>query len=437
MTDKQNTGGSVWDWEKGALLCHLDQGAEGGKPQWSPEGDRIFVQAYGGPDLYDAGTGRRLWRASGARASSIQPGFRQLATAEPNGDVVLRDMATGAPTGLRLPHDQLVRSLAYSPDGTLLATGSNDQFARLWRVSDGTMIGSAMRHAGPILRIVFSPNGSMFATATKSGTVRLWDVASAQPLTVPWPHVGELCDLFFEHTGSRLVAAVYYGSVHLHELPPLPRHPPDWLPALAEAVARQRVDESGELSKTKLPELTPLRVLADAASGTEPYERWLKWFFADRATRTISAFSEKPMSAGIDGLLTGIESLDDLEEARRRRPLDPAVMKRLAEQYRLRKEPALSAHADFLDALAAWNVSSGAQKRIEAAGARMHARLFDDRGFLLRDAEASPRLLIRLRPITAAWSNPTTTPAATGIWSLCLRVCRSSEGSNSTSAGWW
>ncbi len=399
VSHQADGGGSVWDWQKGILLCSLPRGAEGGKPRWSPDEYRIFVSGYGGPSLFESAHGRQIWKASGTRASVMQPAFEQLATAEFNGDVILRDVADAKPEGRKLRHDQAVRTIAYSPKGDLLATASHDQFARLWRVSDRTMIGTAMRHDDPIARLVFTPNGAMLATQTENGTVRLWDAATAQPLTVPWRHSGGLCDLFFENDGERLVAAVDHGAVYLHEVPLLPRSAPEWLPKLAEAVARQGVDESGELSRAKLPDLTALRARAETIPATEPYGRWLHWFFADRATRSISASSEKPMTAGIDELISGPVAQDDLEEARRRRPLDPKLMERLAAEYRQRREPAFAAHADFLSALAAWNAGD-VENRIQAARKRMLSKIFDEHGIPVRDPRvpsAPARLDLRLQ----------------------------------------
>ena len=62
------------------------------------------------------------------------------------------------------------------------------------------------------------------------------------------------------------------------------------------------------------------------------------------------------MSTALDQL-TAIGTLSELEEARRRRPTDPKIMTLLAKKYREKTEPAATAHADFLDALAAWNTT--------------------------------------------------------------------------------
>jgi hypothetical protein len=315
--------------------------------------------------------GEQIWVAGQATVSAVRPDFLQFAAAESNGVVSLRSMETGKADGPTLPHEQRMTAIAYSPDGTVLATGSRDQTARLWSVATGKQIGEAMRHQGAVVRVVFSPDGQRLATATDTGSVRLWDVATAQPLSVVLPHP-RITDVFFTADGRRLVVAAFQGSIYFHDVPPLPQPAPAWLADLAEAVAQRRVDDAGETSRAGAPDLLKLRTSRATTAGEDDYARWVRWFFADRATRTASAFSDVPMSTAIDQLIA-IGSLAEIEEARRRRPTAPKLMTLLAKAYRQKSEPAATAHADFLDALAAWNTTSGTAARILETQQQMRA----------------------------------------------------------------
>ena len=228
-----------------------------------------------------------------------------------------------------------------------------------------------MRHEGSVARVVFSPDGQRRATVTDSGAVRLWDVATTQPLSLVLPHPG-VKDVFFTGDGRRLVAAADNSTIYFHDVPPHPQPAPAWLADLAEAVAQRRVDDAGETSRTGTPDVQTLRTSLAAAAGEDDYARWVRWFFADRATRTASAFSAVPISTALDQL-TAIGTLSELEEARRRRPTDPKIMTLLAQKYREKSEPAATAHADFLDALAAWNTTTGTAPRILEAQQQMRA----------------------------------------------------------------
>lgn len=363
------TGGVVVDWRTGEELYQLGDGARGGPLRWSVDGTRILSCGFTGPTCFDAKTGKELWWAGRAGPVAVRPDFIQFAYAPGNNLVSFRSMATGKPEGPTLPHEQDVTTMAYSPDGTVLATGSRDHAARLWSVETRKLIGGAMRHEGSVVRVVFSPDGRRLATTTDSGAVRLWDVTTAQPLTLVLPHPG-VKDVFFTDDGRRLVVASDNGSIYFHDVPLLPQPAPAWLADLAEAVAQRNVDKGGETSRTGALDIAVLQMKLAELPGDDDYARWVRWFFADRATRMASAYSNVRMTKAIYQLVA-LGSLAELEEARRRNPTDTKIMTLLAKKYREKSEPASAAHADFLDALATWNTATGAAARILEAQTQM------------------------------------------------------------------
>src|SRR5207302_7483525 len=66
---------------------------------------------------------------------------------------------------------------------------------------------------------------------------------------------------------------------------------PDWLPALAEAVASQHINDQDVSEVLPVEVLYRLRQTLSANTTSDYYGRWARWFFADSATRTISASS--------------------------------------------------------------------------------------------------------------------------------------------------
>jgi hypothetical protein len=99
----------------------------------------------------------------------------------------------------------------------------------------------------------FSPDGKRILTASSDGTARLWDVGFA------------------------------------------PARCPDWLLQLAEVLCGCRLGKEGFLEPTTLDRAqTITRIREDLRNQPDDGDgvKWGRWLLADRATRTISPFSE-------------------------------------------------------------------------------------------------------------------------------------------------
>jgi len=106
-----------------------------------------------------------------------------------------------------------------------------------------------MRHGARVTNAEFSPGGSQVVTFSSDKAVRIWEITQA-PLPVP-----------------------------------------DWLPALAEAVASQHINDQDVSEVLPVEVLYRLRQTLSANTTSDYYGRWARWFFADSATRTISPSS--------------------------------------------------------------------------------------------------------------------------------------------------
>jgi WD40 repeat protein len=145
------------------------------------------------------------------------------------GQVVLRDVATGE---LRPPlegHTDAVKRVAFSPDGRLLASASYDRSVIVWDVATGQPVGQRLvGHGYYALSVVFSPDGATLlsggvrlATSGRGfqGEVILWDVATGQQLGGPFlAHRLGPKDLAISPDGRRLISASYDGTVIVWDL---------------------------------------------------------------------------------------------------------------------------------------------------------------------------------------------------------------------------
>ena len=154
-----------------------------------------------------------------ATAVAFSPSGRELASGDVNGNVVVRDAATGV--GRRqLSHGQKpVWGLAFSGDGVRLAVATGDWTTpeepgevTVWDVSGGRKLLTLSGHAGLVWAVAFSPDDQVLASAggalNRDGEVVLWDVRTGQKRqTLAVPH-GGVMDLAFSADGGRLAGAV-------------------------------------------------------------------------------------------------------------------------------------------------------------------------------------------------------------------------------------
>jgi len=146
-----------------------------------------------------------------------------------------------------------------------------------------------MRHGAQVTGAEFSPDGSRLVTFSSDKAVRIWEVTQA-PLPVP-----------------------------------------DWLPALAEAVAGQHIDEQDVGEVLSVEVLYRLRQTLSANTASDYYGRWARWFFADSATRTISPSSDVTVPEYVRRRIEE-NTRESLQEAILLSPTNALAFARLAQQ---------------------------------------------------------------------------------------------------------
>ncbi len=128
---------------------------------FSPDGKKIAGITRVGPVLWDAVTGKALWKA---------------------------DWTNSGPFGTSKPTDELYTGMVFSPDGSIIVTTSVTAYSdiRIWSVKSGRMVKKIGQWNQ--LAVQFSRDGTRLFTAdrmTSEEAIMIWDTAS-------WTKIGHV-----------------------------------------------------------------------------------------------------------------------------------------------------------------------------------------------------------------------------------------------------
>jgi WD40 repeat protein/serine/threonine protein kinase len=173
-------------------------------------------------ELRDVASGKVI-RTYGERKGVVwgvafSPDGRRLASASGDGTLKLHDVPGGAELRTLTGHTDHVRGVAFSPDGRHLASASTDGTLKLQDVASGKVVRTYGGHKGSLHGVAFSPDGRRLASASDEGTLKLWSVDGGEELHTFTGHTGPVRAVAFSPKGRHLASASGDDTLKLWDL---------------------------------------------------------------------------------------------------------------------------------------------------------------------------------------------------------------------------
>ena len=195
----------------------------------------------------------------------------------------------------------------------------------------GEALTPPLEHDEAVLRARFSPDGRRVLTASMDRSARIWEANTGLPLSDPLRHKGPVRMAQFSSDGERVVTAAQApdNAARIWQVPVAPAQVPAWLPDFAEAVAGLAVGTKGTTRLVSENDFGQLRNHLNGLTDNDHFNRVARWFFADRATRTISPFQSETIAEYVQRRIAE-NTLSSLDEAVRLDATNSVALARLA-----------------------------------------------------------------------------------------------------------
>ncbi len=403
----------IWNLEKdGELDLQIDVGGNPALVQFNDAGDRLLIHTMeGSVGVWDATSGFPLFDPVALDGTSkFSKDCKNIVLGGADGIVRLIDSETGESSALGTRHNSAV-SLSVSPAGKYVLTSAFADVLRVWDVSTGELawatenpgsyLATAFHPDGDIVAscnamngdwdigqidlwnwrtgkrpvealecegqiygggLEFSPDGRFLAAGTVDGVLLIWEVSTGKRLFRAQQHSERIWTVGFSSDSKRLLSCSGDGTVKIFDFPPVHDEIPEWLPELAELVAKRRINDSGAVEVTDGTGLEELRARIFDAPDENGYTRWAKWFLGNPQERAAASTVDLSMPNYIDALSRS-ESLDDQYQAFLLDPNNGLISCRIG--YLLAVSPRRTAMEDHAkshwDAAALWYCQQGVE----------------------------------------------------------------------------
>ncbi|HSH93203.1 MAG TPA: AAA-like domain-containing protein [Roseimicrobium sp.] len=365
VTASADNTARIWEVFSGQLYAVLPHDGQVTWAQFGPDSQRVATASFDNTArIWEVQTGQPVGEPLKHDGAVVTVQFNfdgtRVVTASVDNTARVWDAKTGLPVTEPLSHNYMVSAARFSPDGKRVVTASMDRTARVWDSTTGQPVGGPLLHDDPVMFAQFLPDGQRLVTASSGKMARVWDAASGQTLSEAFPsetnfrtdqpNLERLNAVVISQDGHWLARTTEDGAALAWEImsPPLPV--PSWLPELAESMAGERINDRGLTETVVQEEFAKLREHLTGLQGDAFYQRWGRWFVADRFERTLSPASSVPVTHYIDHRVQD-NTPSSLREAVRMSPTNAVAVARLSRvlaDLDPLENPRAQGEADFL-----------------------------------------------------------------------------------------
>ena len=403
----------IWNLKNdGELDLQIDVGGNPSTVKFNKTGDRLLILTLeGNLGVWDTTSGFPLFEPLALNGDChFSADGKTIVLGGTDGIIRLIDGETGESSRLGTQHNSGV-SLSVSPDGKHIFTSSFADVLRVWDVSSGEIVWAtdspksylatafhpngdmvascnanngdwnigqidvwnwrtgkrpveALECEGQIYSgaLQFSPDGRFLAGGTVDGVLLVWETSTGKRLFRTQQHSQRIWTLKFSGDSKRLLTSSEDGTVKVFTVPPVDDEIPDWLPQLAELVAKKRINSSGAIEVIDGTGLEELKNHIFDSSSENGFVSWAKWFLSDPQKRSAAPTADLSTPAYVDAL-SRAENLSNQYEALLLDPNNGLTACRIG--YLLAVSPRRSAMEKHVrthwDAAAIWHCQQGVE----------------------------------------------------------------------------
>ncbi|MHC4947788.1 MAG: WD40 repeat domain-containing serine/threonine protein kinase [Planctomycetota bacterium] len=189
---------------------------------FSPDGSLVLTgEGDGDVVVRDAATGRERSRLSGHALEVFDIRFdrkgERLVTASRDRTVRVWDFEQHAMLRRFRGHTDTVNGALFRDAGSLLSAAS-DSTLRAWRLEPIATRLIRFEHHGPAAHVAWAPDGSWLVSAGADQTVRRWDPVTGRPVGASWRHEPSLSALAVAPDGGRIAFGDINGFVTVRNI---------------------------------------------------------------------------------------------------------------------------------------------------------------------------------------------------------------------------
>lgn len=154
----------------------------------------------------------------GVNKIAISPDGRRMVSGHEAGTVLFWDLEKLVPLHVERAHGWSVAGVAISDDGSRALSGSIDGDLKLWDVDEGTLLRYWGGHERGTYGMAFTHDGKFAVTGSGDRTIKLWDLQSGRLVRQFDGHSQTVYAIALSRDGTRILSGSLDGTARLWDL---------------------------------------------------------------------------------------------------------------------------------------------------------------------------------------------------------------------------